>query len=707
MGTTPLPGLGTPLAEVAANVQAFGGGELARQRPSSVASFLERNAASVAINSAQGNPFQPDVSYRGFTASPLLGVPQGLSVFQDGVRINEPFGDVVNWDLLPPAAIASIQIIPAAGAAFGPNTLGGTLAVYTKSGAQNAGGAVEAQGGSFGRASLLAEGGGAAGPWDYFVAGDALDDRGWAAHNPSRLRRLFAKVGHQTDRSDLDIALTLADNVLEGTQTLPVSFLDDIRQPYTFPDRNENRVAFLTAKGSMFVSQRTLVGGTAYWRRYRNDSFASNVNAEAGLADSPFDAPATNDRSRIDQSSRGAGVQATHDAPAFGGNVRLVAGASADVADVRFTRYSQPARFTPARSTEPLGDFVLDTDAATAHEQQALFAHASFAPGARWTFTLSDRYQVTRVRIEDRSGSDPRLDATHRFERWTPAAGAAFNPAPAFGAYASYNEGMRAPTPVELTCADPGAPCKLPNNFLADPALRPVVAKTWEAGLRGRRGEGTGWSVAIYRTDLDDDIQFVTSGASTAGYFQNVGRTRRLGAELSATAREGTWAFAFRYGYVDATFRSEYLESSPNNSTADASGAIKVEPGDRIPAIPAHTLKLRAEYLAGDTGSIGASLVAASAAYARGDENNRDAGGRVPGYAVVNLDARWQPHPRVEFFLQVDNLFDRRYATFAVLGRDFFTGPGRSFAPEDAIAEQFRGVGVPFGAWAGLRYRWR
>ena len=151
IGTTLLPGLGTATRDVPANVQVFTQKDLARQRQGNLAEYLEQNPTSITVNAAQGNPFQPDISFRGFTASPLLGVPQGLSVFQDGVRINEPFGDVVNWDLIPQSAISSIQLIPGSNPAFGLNTLGGALAVYTKSGSDNPGGSVQATVGSFGR----------------------------------------------------------------------------------------------------------------------------------------------------------------------------------------------------------------------------------------------------------------------------------------------------------------------------------------------------------------------------------------------------------------------------------------------------------------------------------------------------------------------------------------------------------------------------
>jgi outer membrane cobalamin receptor len=157
-------------------------------------------------------------------ASPLVGVAQGLSVFQDGVRINEPFGDVVNWDLLPQSAIASIQLLPGSNPLFGLNTLGGALVIYTKSGSAYPGTAVELSGGSFGRRTLQVEHGGADGAWDWFLTGNVSADRGWAAHNPSRVNQLFAKLGYQTATDDLDVSITAANNRLEGTQTLPLSF---------------------------------------------------------------------------------------------------------------------------------------------------------------------------------------------------------------------------------------------------------------------------------------------------------------------------------------------------------------------------------------------------------------------------------------------------------------------------------------------------
>jgi outer membrane receptor protein involved in Fe transport len=325
--------------------------------------------------------------------------------------------------------------------------------------------------------------------------------------------------------------------------------------------------------------------------------------------------------------------------------------------------------------------------------------------------TLSGRYNRARITVSDRSGTNPGLDGDFTFWRFNPALGLTFNPSPALTAYAGYSEGMRAPSPVELTCSDAAAPCKLPNIFIADPPLKKVVSKTIEAGARGRIGIATQWAIACYRTDLDDDIEFISSGvgAVNAGYFQNVGQTRRQGVELSGGTRFGALAINLRYSHTEATFRSKFVAASPDDSTADGNGAITVYPGNRIPGIPADSAKLRADYDIGDLFSIGVGVVFASSQYARGDENNQDAHGRVPSYAIVDLDARYTASRNLELFASIANLFDRRYQSSGVLGSNAFTGPNRTFGPSagiDAVAEQFRGVGAPRGIWLGVRYAW-
>ena len=708
VGVTPLPGLGTPLRDVPANVQRFGAADISRQRPLTLTQFLEQNGASVGVGAGQGNPYQQSLDFRGLTASPILGTPQGISVFQDGVRINEAFGDVVNWDLLPRSAISSVQLLPGSMPAFGLNTLGGALAIYTKSGAQYPGFSAEASAGSFGTKSAEFEYGGATDRVDWFATGNFGDDDGWADHNPSRVRQFFGKLGFQDARSDLDVTLTLADNALQGAQTLPRSFLSNPRQAYTFPDENDDKLTALAAKGSRFLRDDVLLGGNAYYRRYRSTNFSSNVNDhfDASGSTGAMRNEAFNDTSTIDQKSFGLGVQLTLQGDVAGVGHQLVVGASGDFGVTRFRQREQTADFTTDRGTFATGPFLPLTDVALRNAYAGVFASDTVALSPRWTLTVAGRFNRAHVETEDRSGADAALNGTSTFTRFNPSVGLNFNPAPVLTAYASYNEGMRAPTPIELTCADPSAPCKLPNEFLADPPLAKVVAKTIELGVRGRLGVATTWSAAVYRTDLVDDIAFISSGGgTTTGFFQNVGKTRRQGLELAATTHQDAMLFEVRYSHIDATFRSAFLAFSPANSRAGENGAIAVTPGNRIPGIPADTIRMRIEYASGPL-EAGAGLVAAAPQYAHGDENNADRNGRLPGYAVVNLDAQYAVTPRLAIFALVTNLFDARYATFGVLGSNVFTAPDRTFGPAlgiDPVAEQFRAVGAPRAIFAGVR----
>jgi outer membrane receptor protein involved in Fe transport len=710
IGTTPLPGLGTPLRDVPANVQTFGGKDIAKQRQSNLAEFLENNPTSVNVNAAQGNPYQLDVNFRGFTASPLLGVPQGMSVFQDGVRINEPFGDVVNWDLLPQSAIAGIQLIPGSNPVFGLNTLGGALAVITKSGAANPGTAVEVSGGSFGRKTLQFDHGSSAGPVDWFTTANVSNDSGWAQHNPSRVRQVFSKLGYQAQQTNLEVSLTAADNRLEGTQTLPQSFFDDRTQAYTYPDINVNKLAMLSLKGSQGLGSGVLLGGNAYVRRYLNNNVSSNVNENFGEIDPGTGLPdsneAINDRSSINQSSYGLGTQLTLTQGSDAMKNQLVLGASGDFGRIRFARDSQPAQFDALRAAVATGEFEPDTDARSTTRNLSLYVMDSLAFTPAWTLTLSGRFNNAHISIRDQTGLSPELDGDHSYTRLNPAVGINFNPVPGFTTYASYNEGMRAPTALELTCADPAAPCKLPNAFLADPPLKKIVAKTVEIGARGRAGALV-WSAAAYRTDLIDDIQFVSSGGGiNAGFFQNVGRTRRQGLELTAARKWGTVGLIARYGLLDATYRTGFIEHSPANSSADANGDIGVRPGDRIPGVPRQTLRLRLDVAPIEAAALGANVVINSSVRSRGDENNQDVTGAVPGYAVVNLDGSYRFTKRLELFARFTNLFDHKYANFGILGENVFANPTRSFDPANAQPESFRGLGAPRGAWLGVRYEW-
>jgi iron complex outermembrane recepter protein len=715
IGTTPLPGIGAPVNEVPANVQAATGAQMQRQESVSLPDFLERNIGSVSVNEAQGNPFQPDVNFRGFTASPLLGVPQGLSVFQDGVRINDPFGDVVNWDLIPQGAISSMVLIPGSNPVFGLNTLGGALSVNTKSGRTYPGGAVTLLGGSWDTYNGSVEYGGVKDNFDYYVYGNYFSSQGWRVYTPSTIRQIFGKVGYQTADFDADLSYTFANNNLWGTQTLPAAMYSaNPKLAYTWPDITNNNLNAITLQLSKVLSEDKIIAGNVYWRQLDSTNTSSNLNdkfdgSNGGTACDGTTAatlcPASNDQSVIDTNGVGGAIQFTLLKPLATHKNSLTLGASYDYGATSFKQSTQGAVFDSTRQAVGVFPYVLATDVNSTTAYTGFYFTDTFAFTEKLLLTLAGRYNIATIDTTDELGNKPDVNGTNTYQRFNPAIGLNYNPSKAVNTYVSYNEGMRAPTAVELTCANPLAPCPLPNAFLADPPLQAVVAKTLELGGRGALGPNTTWSAAIYHANVYDDIQFVSASSSGAvGYFTNVPQTRRQGLELGLLQQLGPVKLQAAYAFVDATYQSTFTVQSPNNSTANAAGDIQVQPGDHLPGIPRNNFKLRADWQTTPKLSIGGTLLWASSQYAQGDNNNQDVNGPVPGYVIVNLDGRYEITDQLQIFARINNLFDRKYQTAGVLGENFFTGPNFGYNLAGPQSSMFSSPGAPFGIWVGVRY---
>jgi iron complex outermembrane recepter protein len=718
VGTTPLPGIGTPINEVPANVTAVTNAQIEQQQSVSVPDFLERNLGSVNVNEPGGNPFQPTVNFRGFQGSPLLGQPQGLSAFQDGVRVNEAIGDVINWDLIPLGAISSMTMIPGSNPVFGLNTLGGALSINTKSGREFPGGQATLYGGSFGTYNGSFEYGGSQDKFDYYVYGNYYDSDGWRDYSSSLIRQVFGKVGYQTSDFDADLSYAFANNSLNGTQASPLPLLDaDPKQAYTWPDTTDNKVNFANLRLSKVLSSDKILAGNVYWRQFKTRNIGSNVSDDFGGANDGAtcdftlpvgeQCPATNDASDITTDGTGGTLQFTWLAPLGSRDNRLTIGASYDHGDTRFTQSAQDAVFSAAREAVGVTPFTTETRVASTTAYTGLFITDTFSLTRQLLLTLSGRYNSAKIDINDELGNKPAVTGSNSFNRFNPAVGLNFNPDPAVNTYVTYNEGMRAPTAVELTCADPNAPCPLPNAFLADPPLEPVIAKTIEVGGRGAfNAAGTSWSAALYRTKLSNDIQFVSSGGGgNVGYFQNIPQTRRQGFELGLQQRLGPVTLSGAYGFIDATYQSSFAINSPNNSSSDpATGDIQVTSGARIAGIARNNFKLRVDWEATPALSLGAALIYASSQYAQGDENNQDQNGQVPGYTIVNLDGRYRLTDRWQIFGRINNVFNTRYETAGALGADFFRGASFTYDAAAAQPEQFRTPGAPFGVWVGVSY---
>jgi outer membrane receptor protein involved in Fe transport len=618
----------------------------------------------------------------------------------DGVRVNEPFGDIVNWDLIPANAIANINLIPGSNPLFGLNTLGGALAVHTKSGTEFPGVKVTAYGGSWARRAFEFEAGGADKEknLDYFVAGNIFKENGWREHSSSDVKQIFGKVGWQNDTSDLDLSLALADTMMEGTQAVPLSTYSNPKQAYTYPDSIGNQMVMLNLKGSHFLTDEKLVAGNVYYRKNRSKGFNSNANSTAA-------ADSSNVSSTTDQDGFGGALQFTLLGNLAGYKNQFTVGASADFGRTNFNSDSLQATVVGNQTvtdTPELANGIVRLK--TRNDYYGLYATDMFSFNDKLHMTLSGRYNVAKINLAGYSDNIDNavtpathsvgdLNGNHHYNRFNPAIGFNYNPSNSIGFYGGYNEGMRAATPVELSCADSTRPCALPNAFAADPHLEKVVAKTWEGGARGKLADNASWNMALYSTENSNDIQFISTGATGFGYFNNVGQTRRRGVELGFSGKFDALILSANYGFVDATYQSDFTVGSPSNTAATA-GIINVSKGDKIPGIARHTLKLRAAYDVTPAWNIGTNIVVSAGQFARGDENNQDINGKVPGYAVVHLDTHYSLNENWKLFAKVNNVFDTQYATFGVLGNNIFNG----------LDEQFRSPAAPRAGWVGLTY---
>jgi outer membrane cobalamin receptor len=245
-----------------------------------LSAFMNARLNSVHVNELQGNPFQPDVNYRGYTASPLLGTPQGLSVYIDGVRLNQPFGDVMSWDLIPKTAILSMALMPGSNPLFGLNTLGGALSMQSKSGLTSPGTAIQSiYGRSMRRAVEFEHGGSRGGALHWYLTGNLFGEDGWRENSPSDLRQLFGKVGWRSAKTDLSLTMAGVDDSLGGNGLQEEEFLGrDYESVYTKPDITDNRATLTNMAVERRVGQTLRISGNAYYRHLRTKTLNGDLN---------------------------------------------------------------------------------------------------------------------------------------------------------------------------------------------------------------------------------------------------------------------------------------------------------------------------------------------------------------------------------------------------------------------------------------------
>jgi iron complex outermembrane receptor protein len=729
IGTTPLPGIGLPIDQIPSNVQAVTESEIDVRQAINVTDFISRTLPSANVNDATGNPYQSELFYRGFIVSPLLGQPQGLSVYQDGVRLNEPFGDVVYWDLIPPNAIEAMDLIPGSNPVFGLNTLGGALSIRTKDGAAYPNTGVQVQGGSWGRWVIDAEHGGHTETKDYYISASYFEEDGWRDFSPSEVTQIFAKFGHKDALNAFSLGITYGDTDLTGNGVTPESMLEQRReQVFTVPDNTTKEMWMLNLTGSRVLDDRFQLGGNVYYRTNKIKTLNGDNNDDYEDCFETLPTPAVDctelavsNRTRTDEDGYGAALQLSHVTLTN----HVTVGVSADRGESEFSQTATGGVFDGKRGVVETEDEELENELEGTTTTYSIYLTDTWSFTPRTHVTASARFNRTEVETRDQLGTA--LNGDHTFNSLNPAIGVAHSLERGMTLFGGWSQGSRAPSPIELGCSDPNNPCTLPNALQADPPLDQVISRTWELGARGRLFGSTDWVVSGFWTDNRDDILFISTGTS-AGYFDNVAETRRQGLELGLTGTVGKWGWKANYSYIRATFQSDACILSENNSSRGqspdcaADDEIRVESGDTLPGVPEHQVKFALDYRATERLTLGVDISAFSDQYARGNENNRhQAGtftdpvsgdtrtflgsGKVSDYAVLNLTGRYRVARNWEVFARIDNVFDSDYETVAILAENPFNAAGQyQLDPDDWSRETFFAPGAPRAAWVGVRF---
>ena len=600
----PLPGIGIEKSVLPSAIQEINIEQVKEQAGVSIADYLVNNAPGVSVTEVGGNPWQPEIKFRGYTAGSIAGNEQGISVYVDGVRENQPFSDVVLWDTLPSFAYESAQVIPGSNPIYGLNTLGGAVSFQTKSGRSFTGSNAEFTAGSWGRQISLLEHGGTKGQIDYYAGYQHTTERGWRDFSPNHLNQFFSKLGYENDLSRLELSYTAADNALIGNGLAPKYLLgSDNEGVNTVPDFTGNMYHKLNLSASHFHDDDTLFTGNIYWKRSDRNTWngdaeieldADNLAKVAGTIsvggdtiklfryteDEIDEIEGENRTTHTKQDKYGLATQVSFTQPLVGYENNLTVGVSADTSLVSFLQmeYEGAPMTSERRLVKGAGEQETNTNLSGRTKTFGLYALDTISFNDQWHLTAGARYNYSEVdNVDKRSASAQAEGSLTEVQSWgrvNPTVGLTYRLNEQNSTYVSYGESNRAPTSIEMGCSNPEIACTLPTQMADDPPLDDVVAKTFEFGFRTSQKD-LDISGALYRSVNHDDLQFINTNAQNGlGYFDNIGKTIRQGLDLTVGGNnllgiKGTEKFSWTasYGYLDATYDSDLqLVSDANDS---------------------------------------------------------------------------------------------------------------------------------------------
>ena len=718
IGTSPMPGLGVDRQLLPYASQSARRDSLDKAQAENLTDYLSRRMAGVQVVDIQGSPFQADLTYRGYRASGLLGASQGLSVYLDGVRVNEPFGDVVNWDMVPDFALQSLTVLPGANPSFGLNTLGGAIVLETVNGLTAPGLRAEIGFGSNGRRRAdMGLGSDHGHGWHSWLGGTVFNENGWRDFSPGRQALVMAKLGHRQGDTDWTLGLLSGRATLVGNGLLPsVTLHDDGPRPdlyaasrhavYTHPDRSHNRLNQLTFNGDHRLDDHSSLQVLAY----RRDSQRDTVNGDAADAIDPNAPTAALHTTATRQQAWGLGLSLARRSGAH----QWQLGATADTSRVSYRQDAQAGRFDDTRRVDA-GSTPAALSATVSGRSTHLGLYATdtmtLAAGSHLTSTLRlnhSRVGNTLSTVDDDTGVfEDKPHERFSYQSLNPALGITQQLASGLTVFGNLARNTRVPTVIELGCADPAQPCRLPAGLQSDPYLKQVRALSLEAGLRWRPGfgpPGQRMELALFRTDNHDDIVFGSiSATSQLGYFQNFERTRHQGLDASWQAQLGSVAVSAAYSHLQATYQADgILRMGERNVT--------ITPGTPLAGLPRQTGKLAADWALATGLSVGADLQLVSSRGVQGNEDGLTTDNatehrvlRVPGYGLLHLRLQWQASPAVSVVARLQNALNRAFETYGALAQTVFDGQGRYTGhAADAV---FVAPGAPRSVYLGLRIK--
>lgn len=761
---SPIAGSEIAVGKVPGAVSTVSGAAITEPGKTEPQDALQKEVPGIILNDAGGNDLRAQIDYRGFGSGSLNGFPQGLAVYQNGVRINEVFGDTVNWDILPRNAIADMTVL-SGNPIFGLNAIGGAISVVMKDGFQFQGVEIDTMFGSFGRKQVGLEAGQKSGPFAMYFAGEAIQEDGWRDFSPAEARRAYLDLGFKRAGVEAHFNLTMADSEVGAVAATPVELLAvDRDRTFTSPQTTDLQVFMPSFNASVKVSDTLTLSGLAYYRRFKSrvvdgnvaefeecgevlaenpgatteadfaadnlcaeevenneilqlrDAFGNTINPDALGLDEPF---GVIDRIRTDADSFGFALQAADKRKLFGHDNHFIVGASYDQGKVNYRTASELGtigdRFVVTGSgiilDEP-DDFAprnVDVDT----KYLGVYVLNAFDLTERLTITAGGRFNYAKVDLVDLTGDFDGITSQHSFERFNPTVGATYEMVPGVTLYGGYSEANRAPTPAELACANPDNPCPIESFLTDDPPLEQVVSKTYELGLRGQMRSASGdqrlnWGLGLFQTTNEDDILFVASSTTGRGFFFNAGETLRRGLEASLKYKWGPLSAYASYSFVKATYETANEFSSPAHPLGgpcqfqDEDSCIQVQPGDNIPGIPNHRFKTGFDYYVTPKWKVGADLIAASGQYFFGDDANLL--GKLGGYTRVDVSTSYEVSDNIEFYAYANNVFDAKYGLFGTL---FEADEAPLVGPDFIAFDNPRSVvpGAPVALYGGVRVK--